>query len=222
MVVAGLLRLRARFPKLRMPKELIAVYADPPASPDDCLFAKMTTCVSADLSTRITPCQFGGEPDCANCGCVASAGLGAISRHRLPGGLSVGAVFDASRRVGNVFGRVTSYRTEVLNAHLFESIAELQALTMTWLRIYNEERPHDSLGRVPPLTFLPRPTNSPRVYLQSVYLTGKLTLSVVHIGLTPHSPKKAGRSGPGRRYETPWLAISFISRSKVSISRRVS
>ena len=107
-VVADLLRLRARFPKLHMPKELIAVYADPPASPDDCLFAKMTTCVSADLSTRITPCQFGGEPDCVNCGCVASAGLEAISRHRLPGGLSVGAVFDASRRVGNVFGRVTT------------------------------------------------------------------------------------------------------------------
>ena len=40
-----------------------------------------------------------------------------------------------------------SYRTEVLNAHLLESIAERQALTITWLRIYNEERPHDSLGR---------------------------------------------------------------------------
>ena len=53
-----------------------------------------------------------------------------------------------------------SYRTEVLNAHLFESIAELRALTTTWLRIYNEERPHDSLGRVPPLTFLPRPTTA--------------------------------------------------------------
>jgi putative transposase len=53
-----------------------------------------------------------------------------------------------------------SYRTEVLNAHLFESIAELRALTMTWLRIYNEERPHDSLGRVPPLTFLPRLTTA--------------------------------------------------------------
>jgi putative transposase len=49
-----------------------------------------------------------------------------------------------------------SYRTEVLNAHLFESIAELRALTDAWLRIYNGERPHDSLGRVPPLTFLPR------------------------------------------------------------------
>ena len=53
-----------------------------------------------------------------------------------------------------------SYRTEVLNAHLFESIAELRALTTTWLQIYNEERPHDSLGLVPPLTFLPRPTTA--------------------------------------------------------------
>ena len=46
----------------------------------------------------------------------------------------------------------------MLNTHLFKSIAELQALTITWLRIYNEERPHDSLGWAPPLTFLPRPT----------------------------------------------------------------
>jgi putative transposase len=53
-----------------------------------------------------------------------------------------------------------TYRTEVLNAHLFATIAELQALTDQWQRIYNQERPHDSLGRVPPLTFLPRPTNA--------------------------------------------------------------
>jgi putative transposase len=53
-----------------------------------------------------------------------------------------------------------SYRTEILNAHLFESIAELRALTDTWLRIYNSERPHDSLGRVPPLTFLRRPSSA--------------------------------------------------------------
>ena len=55
---------------------------------------------------------------------------------------------------------IRSYRTEVLNAHLFESIAELRALTDAWLRVYNQERPHDSLGRVPPLTFLPRPTTA--------------------------------------------------------------
>jgi putative transposase len=53
-----------------------------------------------------------------------------------------------------------SYRTEVLNAHLFESVAELRTLTDQWLRVYNHERPHDSLGRVPPLTFLPRPTTA--------------------------------------------------------------
>jgi len=50
-----------------------------------------------------------------------------------------------------------SYRTEVLNAHVVESAGELQALSSSWLQIYNTERPHDSLGRVPPLTFLPRP-----------------------------------------------------------------
>jgi len=49
-----------------------------------------------------------------------------------------------------------TYRTEVLNAHLCDSIAELRALTDTWLRVYNSERPHDSLGRKPPLEFLPR------------------------------------------------------------------
>jgi len=53
-----------------------------------------------------------------------------------------------------------TFRTEVLNAHLFESIAELQAITDAWLQVYNQERPHDSLGRVPLLTFLPRPSST--------------------------------------------------------------
>jgi len=52
-----------------------------------------------------------------------------------------------------------TYRTEVLNAHLCESVTELQVLTDAWLLVYNRERPHDSLGRVPPLTFLPRPSS---------------------------------------------------------------
>ena len=57
-------------------------------------------------------------------------------------------------------GHLGRHRTEVLNAHLFESIAELRALTNQWLQIYNQERPHVSLGRVPPLTFLTRPTTA--------------------------------------------------------------
>ena len=46
------------------------------------------------------PCQFGGNPDCSNCGCIASAGLEAIGRHKLKGGIAVGKIFYASLQVG--------------------------------------------------------------------------------------------------------------------------
>ena len=59
-----------------------------------------------------------------------------------------------------------TYRTEVLDAHVFTSLAEVRAITTDWLRRYNTERPHDSLGRVPPLTFLPRPTSTPEYHNQ--------------------------------------------------------
>jgi putative transposase len=49
-----------------------------------------------------------------------------------------------------------SYRTEILDAYVFDSLSHVRELTDTWLDVYNRERPHDSLGRVPPLTFLPR------------------------------------------------------------------
>jgi MoaA/NifB/PqqE/SkfB family radical SAM enzyme len=99
-VVAALMALRSRYPKLKMPKGMIQVYSDPPKGPDDCIFAQTTTCISADFKRLISPCQFGGTPDCSNCGCIASAGLGAVGRHRLPGGIRVGAIFEHSLRVG--------------------------------------------------------------------------------------------------------------------------
>jgi hypothetical protein len=70
-------------------------------SPADCVFARTTTSLSADLTTRITPCQFGGTPDCANCGCVASAVLTAAARHQLLGVIPVGALFTGSLNVGD-------------------------------------------------------------------------------------------------------------------------
>ena len=76
-------------------------YVLPPQSPDDCIFAKTTACVSANFEKPITPCQFGGNPDCANCGCLASAALAAVGRHKLPGGIQVGKLFDASFEIGN-------------------------------------------------------------------------------------------------------------------------
>lgn len=99
-VVDTLLEIRTRYPKLQMPKGLIDALGNPPTSPDDCVFAKTTECVSADFEHRITPCQFGGTPDCSQCGCMASAALKAVARHKLPGGLRVGAIFDASFAVG--------------------------------------------------------------------------------------------------------------------------
>jgi putative transposase len=53
-----------------------------------------------------------------------------------------------------------SYGTEILDAYLFESLAEVRALTERWLTVYNHERPHDSLGRVSPLTLLPGPPSA--------------------------------------------------------------
>jgi MoaA/NifB/PqqE/SkfB family radical SAM enzyme len=99
-VVADLMALRLRYPKLQMPKGLIEAYAHPPQSPDECVFARTTMTVSADLTTRITPCQFGGAPDCANCGCLASAGLAAVARHRILGFVPVGSIFAGSMKVG--------------------------------------------------------------------------------------------------------------------------
>jgi MoaA/NifB/PqqE/SkfB family radical SAM enzyme len=104
-VVAALMHLRTEYPKLRMPQGMIEVYSDPPRSPDDCIFAQTTTCVSADFKRHISPCQFGGTPDCENCGCIASAGLGAVGRHRLPGGVRVGAIFEQSLRIGRTMRR---------------------------------------------------------------------------------------------------------------------
>jgi sulfatase maturation enzyme AslB (radical SAM superfamily) len=99
-VVSDLRALRLKYRKLALPNGLIDVYANPPPSPDECIFAKTTTTISADLTTRITPCQFGGAPDCSNCGCIASAGLAALGRHELFGLIPVGRIFDGSLRLG--------------------------------------------------------------------------------------------------------------------------
>jgi MoaA/NifB/PqqE/SkfB family radical SAM enzyme len=103
-VVAQLMAMRTRFRKMAMPEGLVKQYGTPPSGPDECIFAQTTTCISADLERRITPCQFGGNPDCSQCGCIASAGLKAVGAHRIIGGtVRVGAIFETSFKVGRVF-----------------------------------------------------------------------------------------------------------------------
>jgi MoaA/NifB/PqqE/SkfB family radical SAM enzyme len=107
-VIADLRRLRGEISKLQMLDGMLNVYSRPPASPEECIFAQTTSCFSSDLERRITPCQFGGNPDCSNCGCIASAGLEAIGRHRLRGGIPVGRIFYASLRVGKAVAGLRS------------------------------------------------------------------------------------------------------------------
>jgi MoaA/NifB/PqqE/SkfB family radical SAM enzyme len=111
-VVEDLRVLRTKYPKLKMRKGIIDSYALPPHSPDECVFAKTTACVSSNFEKPIMPCQFGGNPDCANCGCLASAALAAVGRHRLPGGIRVGAIFEASFAIG---AHVKAIREAVAN-----------------------------------------------------------------------------------------------------------
>jgi len=92
--------LKKRYPALIFPDGALAAFADPPRSPDECTFARISANVSADLKTRIEPCFFGGNPDCSECGCAVSAGLHWLRKRPLVGGLRVGHVIDAALAVG--------------------------------------------------------------------------------------------------------------------------
>ncbi len=101
-LIADLLVLRRQYPKLDMPEALIRQMSSPPSNPSECVFALTTQTISADLKTEITPCQFGGTPDCQSCGCIASMGLAAVAEHKLGGLIPVGAIFKASLKIGEL------------------------------------------------------------------------------------------------------------------------
>lgn len=99
-VVADLRQLPLKYQTLDMPEMVIREIVTPPRNPEECIFARTTQTLSADLQIRITPCQFGGDPDCGQCGCIASMGLAAVGHHRVVGGLTAGHLFMASDRLG--------------------------------------------------------------------------------------------------------------------------
>src|ERR1700760_1744298 len=107
-VMEELFRLRVLYPSLDMPESVIREIARPPKSPADCVFARATHTVSADLKTKVTPCQFGGDPDCSQCGCIATLGLAAVGHYPLAGGLTAGHVFKASDSIGRGRGFIAA------------------------------------------------------------------------------------------------------------------
>jgi hypothetical protein len=105
-VMHELRRLRPMFPKLDMHDIVIDEIENPPSSPEECIFARTTQTISADLKTEITPCQFGGDPDCSQCGCIASMGLAAVGHYKVVGNLTAGNLFLASDRFGKGLRKV--------------------------------------------------------------------------------------------------------------------
>ena len=103
--VKELLGLRQLFPKLDMPEGLLQEFLHPPESPEVCVFAQTTHTISADLKSKITPCQFGGTPDCSQCGCFASMGLAAVGNHKLALGLTAGDIYWASNSISKILPR---------------------------------------------------------------------------------------------------------------------
>jgi organic radical activating enzyme len=107
-VVRELVRISPQFPKVEMPHAVLKGFLEPPTSPQNCVFSQVTHCLSADLNTRIEPCQFGGRPVCSECGCIASAALASAANYRLAGFVRMGDIFDVSRRFGQQVNNLVS------------------------------------------------------------------------------------------------------------------
>lgn len=99
-VIEELRQLRTVYPILDIKDSVLREFLAPPQSPAECLFAQTTHVVSADLATQVSPCQFGGDPDCSQCGCLASMGLAAVSHYEISPGISIGKLYSASARLG--------------------------------------------------------------------------------------------------------------------------
>jgi len=46
-----------------------------------------------------------------------------------------------------------TYRHEVLDYYLFDNLQQARLISQGWMRLYNEERPHRALGKMPPLRY---------------------------------------------------------------------
>jgi len=115
-VVEVLLRLRESRQKLEMPALVIREFLRPPESPEHCVFAKTTRSISADFKTLVEPCQFGGDPDCSQCGCFASMVLAAVGNHKLIGPVTAGDVMRTSQAIGGYVQRAGNWLREPMGS----------------------------------------------------------------------------------------------------------
>jgi MoaA/NifB/PqqE/SkfB family radical SAM enzyme len=137
--VSDLLRLRELYPKLDMSASLIREFLHPPSSPEECIFAQTTDIVSADLKTKIVPCQFGGDPDCSQCGCMASMALASVGQIRLVRGITVAHVLNGSRRIGSALKTLARRRQP----------ERVDSRTLTQITLQRDVAPGDDMRQFP-------------------------------------------------------------------------
>ena len=104
--VSVLSSLAPRYRKLVLNDDILKAYLNPPRNPSECIFANITHCLSPDLEAVVSPCQFGGNPNCGECGCLGSIAMHAVGARRLPIGVKIGSIFKASHRVGRWVGGI--------------------------------------------------------------------------------------------------------------------
>jgi len=99
-------KLRRRYPKLLINQGIANAFLQPPQTPAQCIFSRMSVNYTADLKTHVEPCVLGGTPDCSQCGCAASIGLHWVNSVKLAGPVRAGHVLRASIAIGRAVRRV--------------------------------------------------------------------------------------------------------------------
>jgi hypothetical protein len=91
--------LAGKYPKFLIKSGMAGALLDPPSSPEQCTFARVSANYTADLRTRVEPCVFGGDPDCSECGCAISSALHWIMNEKA-GPIAARHVLNTSLRIG--------------------------------------------------------------------------------------------------------------------------
>lgn len=102
-------RLHKLYPKMLTHEGYAQALLHPPASPAECTFSRLSKNYTADLKTHVEPCVFGGDPDCSQCGCSASAAAHWLSRIRVAGPLKARHLLHGSMTIGAVVARLLHY-----------------------------------------------------------------------------------------------------------------
>src|ERR1700733_12723952 len=100
--IPGLAR---KYPKFLIKSGMARAILSPPSSPAECAFARGSANYTADLHPPRTPCVFGGDPDCSECGCAISSALHWITNEKA-GPIAARTLLDTSLRIGEAVARL--------------------------------------------------------------------------------------------------------------------